>query len=313
MKARLLIAVAAAGAAALLASPANAQATRTWVSGVGDDVNPCSRTAPCKTFAGAISKTAINGEINCLDPGGFGTVTITKSLTIDCHEVFASALASGTTGIIINVATGNADDPQRTVRLRNININGAGASGAVGTRTGLIGIRILSAATVFIDDVLISDFTQQGINDVRGVGGELYVTNTIVRNNTLSGIVVNGTGTGVNAMLDNVKLLNNGFGLAVGGTNSAVVRRSVISGNATGIEVDPNGVVSVDNSSISGNDNGVQTFGTIRLSNNDIFRNGTAFINNSAIVYGNNRVLGNTTIGTAATPAGAPSNTFGQQ
>jgi hypothetical protein len=72
----------------LIADPAYAQASRTWVSGVGDDANPCSRTAPCKTFAGAISKTAVNGEINCLDPGGFGAVTITKSITIDCHEVF---------------------------------------------------------------------------------------------------------------------------------------------------------------------------------------------------------------------------------
>src|SRR6267143_1835853 len=83
------------------ASGAHAQATRTWVSGVGDDANPCSRTAPCKTFAGAISKTAVNGEINCLDPGGFGAVTITKSITIDCDEVFASILYSGTNGINI--------------------------------------------------------------------------------------------------------------------------------------------------------------------------------------------------------------------
>ena len=66
----------------LFSAPAHAQATRTWVSGVGDDANPCSRTAPCKTFAGAISKTAAGGEINCLDPGGFGAVTITKAITI---------------------------------------------------------------------------------------------------------------------------------------------------------------------------------------------------------------------------------------
>ena len=65
------------------AAPASAQATRTWISGVGDDANPCSRTAPCKTFAGAISKTAEGGEINALDPGGYGAVTITKSITID--------------------------------------------------------------------------------------------------------------------------------------------------------------------------------------------------------------------------------------
>ena len=79
----------------LAVQPAEAQATRTWVSGVGDDANPCSRTAPCKTFAGAISKTAAGGEINCLDPGGFGAVTITKSMTIDCTGTFGSTLNSG--------------------------------------------------------------------------------------------------------------------------------------------------------------------------------------------------------------------------
>src|SRR6476659_8904535 len=84
---------------ALATSAAYAQASRTWVSGVGDDANPCSRTAPCKTFAGAISKTAPGGEIDTLDPGGFGAVTITKSMTIDCHEVFGSVLVSGTNGI----------------------------------------------------------------------------------------------------------------------------------------------------------------------------------------------------------------------
>src|SRR5262245_60432016 len=87
----------------LATAPAQAQATRTWVSGVGNDANPCSRTAPCQTFAGAISKTFINGEISCLDAGGFGTVTITKSITIDCEAAYGSILASGTTGININV------------------------------------------------------------------------------------------------------------------------------------------------------------------------------------------------------------------
>src|SRR5882757_7091334 len=86
----------------LASAPAHAQATRTWVSCVGDDANPCSRTAPCKTFAGAISKTAAAGEINCLDPGGFGAVTITKSITVNCHDVLGSVLVSGTNAIIIN-------------------------------------------------------------------------------------------------------------------------------------------------------------------------------------------------------------------
>src|SRR5688500_11535540 len=116
MMKRISTTLALAGAMAALfsyAAPAQAQATRTWVSGVGDDVNPCSRTAPCKTFAGAISKTATNGEINCLDPGGFGAVNITKSITIDCKNTHGSILNSGTTGVIVNLA---AADVRKTVR-----------------------------------------------------------------------------------------------------------------------------------------------------------------------------------------------------
>ncbi|HWS52602.1 MAG TPA: hypothetical protein VN228_00635 [Pyrinomonadaceae bacterium] len=126
-----------------LASAAQAQATRTWVSGVGDDAFPCSRTAPCKTFAGAISKTAVNGEINVLDPGGFGAVTAIKSITIDGYGAHASILASGTNGVVVNIAAGVANDPHRSVRLRNLSINGTGLSGGAGTRTGLDGIRFL--------------------------------------------------------------------------------------------------------------------------------------------------------------------------
>src|ERR1019366_1861693 len=109
----LVIAVAALGLCAF-SSAARAQATRTWVSGVGDDANPCSRTAPCKTFQGAISKTAAAGEINCLDPGGFGAVTITKSITIDCGFT-GGILVSGTNGITINDGSGAA-----IVTLRNM-------------------------------------------------------------------------------------------------------------------------------------------------------------------------------------------------
>src|SRR2546426_2096071 len=104
------------------ASGAHAQATRTWVSGVGDDANPCSRTAPCKTFAGAISKTAVNGEINCLDPGGFGGVTITKSITIDCHEVFGSILSATVNGITVAFDSFGGTDVRKTVNIRNISI-----------------------------------------------------------------------------------------------------------------------------------------------------------------------------------------------
>src|SRR5215218_5986411 len=84
----------------------SAQATRTWVSGVGDDVNPCSRTAPCKTFAGAISKTATDGEINCLDPAGFGGLTITKNITVNCEHTLGSVLVSGVNGFVISPPVG---------------------------------------------------------------------------------------------------------------------------------------------------------------------------------------------------------------
>src|SRR3954453_9991210 len=86
---------------ALTATSAGAQASRTWVSGVGDDANPCSRTAPCKTWAGAISKTAAGGEIDALDPGNFGAVTIVKAMTLDGrgYGAFIQA-ASANSGII---------------------------------------------------------------------------------------------------------------------------------------------------------------------------------------------------------------------
>src|SRR5437899_12390623 len=110
---------------------AHAQATRTWVSGVGDDANPCSRTAPCKTFAGAISKTAAAGEIDALDPGGFGAVTITKSMTIDGISGLSGIVVSGTNGINVNAAASDV------VILRNLDINGIGS--------GLNGVRIFGS------------------------------------------------------------------------------------------------------------------------------------------------------------------------
>ena len=95
--------------------------SRTWVSGVGDDVNPCSRTAPCKTFAGAISNTAAGGEINCIDPGGFGAVTITKSITIACEDVEAGITNGGTSGVIVNAVATDV------VVLRGLDIDSAPA------------------------------------------------------------------------------------------------------------------------------------------------------------------------------------------
>src|SRR5213592_2248777 len=133
------------------ATLAQAQATRTWVSGVGDDVNPCSRTAPCKTFAGAISKTASPGIINCLDPGGFGAVTITKSIQIDCTGTLGSVLHSGVQGVIVNALTTDK------VILRNIDISGAG------TTLGTNGVNVIQANSVQLFGVTIQTSSNTGV------------------------------------------------------------------------------------------------------------------------------------------------------
>jgi len=181
-----------------LASVGQAQASRTWVSGVGDDVNPCSRTAPCKTFAGAISKTASNGEIDALDPGGFGQVVISKSITIDGTGVLAGILATTGDGITINSREATN---VISVRLRGLSINGKGI--------GVNGINVISANRVVIEDCVIDGFTASGIN---AAAGTVFVKNTAIRNNK----------TGVNAAaaaqvgLSDVEVVFNGTGL-VGG------------------------------------------------------------------------------------------------
>jgi hypothetical protein len=298
-------------ALAALSAPAHAQATRTFVSGVGNDADPCSRTAPCKTFAGAISKTFINGEIDCLDPGGYGTLTITKSITIDCSGTLGSVLASGTNGFNINIPV-NANDPFRTVRLRGLTVNGTGASGTIGTRTGLKGVSITQAATVIIEDSVISDFSQQGVNDARTTtGGKLLIKNTVIRDNTLAGIVAAGAATN-NVSIENVHSLNNGFGIATATGNKVSIVRSVFAGNTTaGIEADVGGQVGVDSTVVTGNNIGLQNSGTMSVSNSEVTFNTTG-ASGTFTSFGNNRIFGNTAAGTAPI-VGAATTDHGQQ
>jgi hypothetical protein len=159
--------------------PASAQATRTWVSGVGDDANPCSRTAPCKTFAGAISKTATGGEINCLDPGGFGGVTITKSIQIIC-QVEAGVLVSGTNAIIVNAPAASE------ILLVGLDIEGLS--------TGLNGVQILASNLVTIKNCIIKNFTQNGIN-AGASGARVHVQDSLILSNASAGGNVAGINT----------------------------------------------------------------------------------------------------------------------
>ena len=202
----------------LLVAPAQAQATRTWVSGVGDDVNPCSRTAPCKTFAGAISKTAVGGEINCLDPGGFGAVTITKSITIKCEGVIGGILASLINGIIINSATAR-------VVLEGLDIDGAG--------TGVTGVRVVAASKVDVIRTTIRGMTT-GIT-MEGTSAHLFVNNSFIMNNATGG--VNVAGASNIASITDTSILNNGsFAVRANSATAIIgVQTSVLNDSPTGI------------------------------------------------------------------------------
>jgi hypothetical protein len=192
----------------IVTSMANAQATRTWVSGVGDDANPCSRTAPCKTFAGAISKTAAGGEINAIDPGGFGAVTITKSITIDGQGTMASILAASVNGIVVNDSA-TASPNTVIVNIRNLSIQGTGPSGL---NPGLNGIRFLSGKSLTVENTIINGFTTAANNgngiDVamtNGTATEVHVRDTNITNCRV-GIRLTQPSGFVSAALDNVAI-----------------------------------------------------------------------------------------------------------
>lgn len=265
----------------LSAGPVHAQATRTWVSGVGDDANPCSRTAPCKTFAGAISKTAVGGIINCIDPGGFGAVTITKSIEISCQNTKAGVLAAGTNGININAAG-------IIVVLRGLAIEGVG--------TGLIGVNILSAAVVHIEECTIRGFRSGTANGVRVATSsgnpEVNISDSFITDNG-GGVVGVPTGASFGFItLHNVRVNNNTNGAANNVNSRMRIDQSVFAGNTTGVQADAGAVVT--------------------LARSDIQFNGTG-ISGATTSFGNNRIAGNTSDGTAPTAAGAPSSDLGQK
>jgi hypothetical protein len=297
------------------ASPAAAQATRTWVSGVGDDANPCSRTAPCKTFAGAISKTAAGGEINCLDPGGFGGVTITKSLSIVCDYTEGGILSAGAgvNGIVVNAG---AND---TIFLSGIDFNGAG--------NAQNGLRIVSGSTVHLRNSIIRNYRASnglGISMQPSGAARLYVTDTTISDNgtgaTGGGILIQATGSGSSRVhLRNVVIENNsnnairmdttGNNDFVNGT-AVVIEDSYIAGSTNGLNVIVPAATSVmnvlvENSVVVANSGtGIAASGsanaTVRVGNTSISLNGTgvsatggANINS----FGTNRVFNNTTNG----------------
>lgn len=294
----------------LQTAPTHAQATRTWISGVGDDANPCSRTAPCKTFAGSISKTAAGGEINCIDPGGFGALTITKAITIDCANTEAGVLVAGTNGITVSAGTGDI------VILRGLDFFGTG--------TGINGIQFNTGAALVVEKCTIREFQAAGASSGFGIlfqptgASRLFVTDAQITNNgtgaTGGAIIVRPTGTGsAEAWIDRVSAKNNNSGItADGGSTTGVagvtIRESVAAGsslagfsattpasgggtmfvfltrsssfnNGTGISsAGPKSSVVIDTSTIVDNTTGLSATGGGSLftyTNNSVFGNGT--------------------------------------
>ncbi len=305
--------------ALVFAAGANAQATRTWVSGVGDDANPCSRTAPCKTFAGAISKTAVSGEINVLDPGGFGAVTITKAISIINDGVGeAGVLVAGTNGIVV------AAGPTDNVTLKGLTIDGLGP-----TAGSINGVQFNSGASLTVEKCRIMEFqssVSSGIFFQPNSAATLNVRDTVILTNGTSstggGILVQPvSGGSANVVLDHVNVMNNfNFGISINGTTSGAgavsmsVSNSVSSGNgAQGLVSVTSGAilnVMIDLSTFANNGTfGVRSTGatsTIRIGNSTITGNGTGLsfgVGGTLLSFGNNLLNGNSS-------DGAPSSTI---
>lgn len=290
-----------------IATAAQAQATRTFVSGVGNDADPCSRTAPCRTWAGALIKTFINGEINALDPGGYGTANITKSIMIDGNSTHGSTLASGTTGFIINIPV-NANDPHRSVRLRNLSINGTGASGTVGTRTGTDGIRFLAGTSLFVENTLINDFSSDGI-EVSASSNEGNVVSVVLDNVQIRN--VNGTGIRmlhnnasgqIAATLNNVRVHTAATGIQGSNRTRIGINHSVVTSCTTGLnQSGTDNIMNVDDTFVSYATTGVQSSAgnTIRMSDSIVTQNATGLNPNGGIIHSlsGNTIFGNSVDG----------------
>jgi len=282
---------------------AQAQATRTWVSGVGDDANPCSRTAPCKTFAGAISKTAAGGEISVLDPGGFGAVTITKSITINGEGTLAGILAAGTNGVIINAGVNDV------IYLRYITINGVG--------TGIDGIRFLAGKELHVDHCAIYGFTGDAIDIpiAASTGGSFTFLNELYVNKLtgVSSVGVKIASTNANPIsveMDHTRLVRVPTGVQIGTRGHATIRNSVASYGGTGVELVDGAAgtptANIENTMLNDNTNGISAGGGTgtRLSQSTIIGCITGIASPGGATVqssGNNRIYQNTSDGVTPT------------
>jgi hypothetical protein len=266
--------------ASLPTTSAHAQATRTWVSGVGDDANPCSRTAPCKTFAGAISKTAAGGEIDCLDPGGFGVVSITKSMTIDCGKFPGGILAAGSNGVIVNAGVNDK------IVLRNLVIQGT-----IGTNPGVNGIRFLNGRELELDRVVIQGFTTVGLDVNKTAQGIVSVRNSYFAEVPI-GIKLTTTSVNITASISNTSfnnLSNNGVEAAA--NSFANINNSVFStiGGSAMVASAATGTINAADNVVSNSNVGINASvagAKINATGNKLFGNSEAFNNAGTFLTG---------------------------
>jgi hypothetical protein len=276
------------------------QASRTWVSGVGDDANPCSRTAPCKTFAGAISKTAAGGEIDALDPAGYGAVTITKAITIDGGGgQVASVLVAGTNGIVVQAG------PSDVVILRNLRINGIG--------TGINGIRFLSGKDLNVENCYIFGFTTNGIDIAlnQATQASVHILNSVMKQNGGVGVrATNAVAPAVQVAFINSAAILDTTGIEAANHSRITVQQGVLeNASSTGALSDSaaaDSQITIDASDITFNVNGLtsQAGGAIAVANSKIaFNSGTAMNQAGGVVnsFGTNRIHTNGSTGTFGT------------
>src|SRR5262245_2102959 len=203
--------------------PAAAQNSRSWVSGSGNDANPCTRTSPCLTFAGALAKTFTGGEINCLDSGDFGTVAITKSISIRCVGVTA---AMQTPGFAIGI---NAPADSE-VLLDGLDIDGQGS--------GLDGVSIFSATRVTIQNSCILNFMRNGVNLTGSPGARLLIADTIILSNNV-GLRIAGAGGAANVGIVMRTIIDNHpvASVVVAAGNTLIMSASKPTGSPTSVSL----------------------------------------------------------------------------
>ena len=287
-------ALALVGLCLAFSAAAEAQATRTWVASYGLDTNPCSRTAPCKSFAAALAATSVGGEINCIDPNSeFGVIQIDKSITIDCEDTQGTSRASTANGVNINIT--DPTDTAKNVRLRGFTINGVG--------TGTNGIRIQSANRLTLEEVVVDGFTLHGISVETTSGAfNLVVRKTTVRNNGSNGIntSLSGAATATIFLIDSL-ISGNSVGFNQNSATTGIIQNTTITGNTTGVQANSSSsILALKGCLLSHNGTAVSATASavIRIGGNMITSNTNGLSGSSIFTWGGNLIDGNGANGT---------------